>query len=209
VSNLIDRVNTHTYSSTSASAKQTLRTALGTKKLWMTEYGDSDATGLKLADQIVSDMNYLKPTAWIYWQAIEPAAWGLVMATFPSTSTASTRGAPSGVNQKYYVYAHFTRWIRNGHTIYGTSDQYTVCGYDATNKIMNYVTVNHGTAQKITYDLSAFTTVTGTTATIRATQMTVGGASYVNSTASIANKAVSVQAGTYTIYTVQVTGVTP
>jgi len=209
VSNLIDRVNTHTYSSTSASAKQTLRTALGTKKLWMSEYGDSDATGLKLADQIVSDMNYLKPTAWIYWQAIEPAAWGLVMATFPSTSTASTRGAPTGVNQKYYVYAHFTRWIRNGHTLYGTSDQYTVCGYDANNKIMNYVTVNHGTAQKITYDLSAFTTVTGTTATIRATQMTAGGTSYVNSTASIANKTVSIQAGTYTIYTVQVTGVTP
>src|SRR5207302_953534 len=78
VSNMIDRVNTHTYSSTSASAKQTLRTALGTKKLWMSEYGDSDATGLKLADQIVSDLNYLKPTAWIYWQAIEPSAWGLV-----------------------------------------------------------------------------------------------------------------------------------
>lgn len=208
ISNLIDRVNTHSYSSTAATDRQNLRSAVGSKTVWVSEYGDSDTTGRKLADQIVGDLYYLKPTAWIYWQAVEPGDWGLVTATFPSSSSDSTRGKPTGINQRYYVYAHFTRWIRDGHTIYGTSDQYTACAYDPVNKILNFVTVNHGTPQKITYDLSSFTGVTATSANIRTTQMSVGGTAYQSSTAAISNRTVSIQAAAYTIYTVQVTGVT-
>ncbi len=32
---------------------------------------------------ITEDLTYLKPSAWIYWQAVEPySAWGLVNAAY-------------------------------------------------------------------------------------------------------------------------------
>ncbi len=207
VANRVDRVNTHSYSSTSSSNRTGLRSAVGSKTVWVTEYGNNDALGRGLADQIVGDLFYLKPRAWIYWQAVEPGAWGLVTANFPSTSTGSGRAQPTGINQKYYVFAQFTRFLHNGYTVYGTSDQYTVCGYDAASKLLTFTTVNHGTAQNITYDLTPFSSVTATSASVRFTEMSSGGRPYELRTVSLANKSLTIQAGAYTVYSISISGV--
>ena len=50
--------------------------AAGSKRLWMSEYGDGDASGLTMAQSIVQDIKGLRPTAWIYWQPVEPELSG-------------------------------------------------------------------------------------------------------------------------------------
>ncbi|KAK3375846.1 hypothetical protein B0T24DRAFT_591545 [Lasiosphaeria ovina] len=37
------------------------------KKLWNSEYGEGDATGQRLASNLLLDFRWLKPTAWVYW----------------------------------------------------------------------------------------------------------------------------------------------
>jgi galactan endo-1,6-beta-galactosidase len=204
VANLVDRVNTHSYNSGSSSNRTGLRSAVGSKKVWATEYGNNDALGTGLADQIVGDLFYLKPAAWIYWQVVEPAAWGLVTANFSSTSSDSTRGKPVGINQKYYVMAQFTRSVPNGYTIYGTGDQYTVCSYSASEQRLTFVTVNHSTAQNITYDLTPFASVGATSATVQFTEMFSGGRGYQTRTVPITNKTITIAAGATTVYSISI-----
>jgi galactan endo-1,6-beta-galactosidase len=102
---------------------------LGTKRLWMSEYGDNDGSGMALAQTIIEDLTYLKPTAWIYWQPAEPSStWGLVNGNYGSIRTLSEpgRGAPTWVYDKYYVMAQFTRFLRPGYKILGSTDHNTV-----------------------------------------------------------------------------------
>ena len=77
-----DKVNVHGYYEGTGrfhdnSARQKLHqlTKDMGKSLWMTEYGDNDGTGLTLAKQILEDINFLRPTAWFYWQAVEAHDW--------------------------------------------------------------------------------------------------------------------------------------
>ncbi|KAI9686698.1 MAG: Endo-beta-1 6-galactanase [Bathelium mastoideum] len=121
------------------------------KKLWNSEYGESDATGSKLASNLLLDFRWLHPTGWVYWQAIDGGGWGLI----DGDNDAVTTGA---VSQKYYVLAQFTRHIRKGMTILDGGSDYTAAAYDATNKKLIIVAVNWGSAQTITFDLSKFST---------------------------------------------------
>ena len=45
------------------------------KKLWNSEYGEGDASGMSLASNLNLDMRWLHPTAWVYWQASLQIAW--------------------------------------------------------------------------------------------------------------------------------------
>lgn len=147
----VARVNVHGYQGASGNRDglYDVVSASG-KKLWNSEYGESDATGAKLASNLILDLIWLHPTAWVYWQALDGGGWGLI----DSDVEGGTIGA---VSQKYYVLAHFSRHIREGMTILDGGADNTVAAYDAAAKKLVIVAVNWGADQYLTFDLSKFT----------------------------------------------------
>ncbi|KAK4464348.1 glycoside hydrolase family 30 protein [Cladorrhinum samala] len=121
------------------------------KKIWQSEYGEADATGQRLATNLLLDMRWLQPTAWVYWQVLDGGGWGVIDAD----NDKKTLGA---ANQKYFVLAQFSRHIRPGMRILESGSDYTVAAYDAAARKLVLVAVNWGDAQYINFDLSKFGT---------------------------------------------------
>jgi galactan endo-1,6-beta-galactosidase len=157
---LVDRVNVHGYQG-AGGRRDLLYTDVVTtagKKLWNSETGDGDATGLTLASNLCLDFRWLHPTAWVYWQVMDPTA-GWAMITYDESTL--TAGA---VQTKYYVMAQFSRHVRPGMTILDTGSDYVTAALDTTAGRLVLVAVNTAsTAQTLTFDLSRFTTATGAT----------------------------------------------
>jgi galactan endo-1,6-beta-galactosidase len=124
------------------------------KKLWNSEYGDGNASGLSLASNLNLDLRWLHPTAWVYWQALDIPGWGLIEAD----NGVATLG---GVATKYFVLAQYSRHIRPGMQIIDGGEGNTVAAYDPSARRLVIVTTNYGTGQWINFDLSRFGTVTG------------------------------------------------
>jgi galactan endo-1,6-beta-galactosidase len=133
------------------------------KKLWMSEYGDSDSSGLTMASSIMLDLNQLRPAAWVYWQTLDLGGWGLINST-PATNWIGQ------ASRKYFVFAQFSRHIRPGDTLL-TNTQLpaantnsalsTVVSYNAVADKLVIVTVNTGSAQFVQYELGPNFTPTG------------------------------------------------
>ena len=124
------------------------------KRLWNSEYGEGDASGMSLAQNLNLDFQYLHPTAWVYWQVLDGAGWGLIEAS----NEDGTVGLP---HPKYYVLLQYSRHIRPGMLIIDGGDANTVSAYDKQRGVLVIVTTNYGNAQWITYDLSKFSDVAG------------------------------------------------
>jgi galactan endo-1,6-beta-galactosidase len=165
----IGRVNVHGYQY-GGGRRDLLFTAVAGKKLWNTEYGEGDANGLPMATNLNLDFQYLRPTAWCYWQPLDSGGWGLIQ----SNPGDNWIGTP---NPKYFVFAQYSRHILPGMTIIGGGSGSTVAAYDAVSKKLILVTTNYGTAQWITHDLSAFTYLAGSI--LRWTTATDAGDKYV------------------------------
>ncbi|MEU9878488.1 glycoside hydrolase [Streptomyces phaeochromogenes] len=154
---LVNQVNVHGYQG-SGGRRDLLHTDVVTtagKKLWNSETGDSDGSGLTLASNLCLDFRWLHPTAWVYWQVMDPSTGWAMIAYNASTLQ------PTTVQTKYYVMAQFSRHIRPGMTILDTGVGYAVAAHDATQKRLVVVAVNSGAAQTLTFDLSRFSQVTG------------------------------------------------
>lgn len=119
------------------------------KALWNSEYGENDATGSNLISNLMLDLIWLHPTAWVYWQALDGGGWGLI----DGDNDKLTVGQPS---QKYFVLAQFTRHIRPGMTILDGGSDYTVAAYDSSRQVLVIVAVNRGSAGYLNFDLSKF-----------------------------------------------------
>jgi galactan endo-1,6-beta-galactosidase len=146
----IGQVNVHGYQEGSGHRDTLYSLASGKgKKLWNTEYGESDATGRKLVSNLLLDFRWLHPTAWVYWQVLDGGGWGLINAD----NDAGTVGA---VSQKYFVLAQFARHIRPGMRILDGGADNVVAAYDAANRKLVVVAVNWGDAQYLNFDLSKF-----------------------------------------------------
>jgi galactan endo-1,6-beta-galactosidase len=153
----VNRVNVHGYQG-SGGRRDLLYTDVVTtagKRLWNSETGDADATGLTLASNLCLDFRWLHPTAWVYWQVMDPSTGWAMIAYDQSTLQ------PTTVQTKYYVMAQFSRHIRPGMTIIDTGVGYAAAAYDASAKRLVIVAVNTGAAQNLTFDLSKFSQVTG------------------------------------------------
>jgi galactan endo-1,6-beta-galactosidase len=72
-----------------------------------------------------------------------------------------SKGTLHGATNRYFVLAQYVRHIRPGMRIIDSGDQATVAAYDPKNHRLVLVTVRGETQQRITYDLSRFTTVGG------------------------------------------------
>ena len=130
----IGRINTHTYGVNDIVQMGQLARQEDIP-LWMSEVDGNGtagrnagemAAGLWLADKIISDINALKPSAWVLWQVIDTHVskegfggrvdkgplnraggyWGLAWADHDEGKVELT--------QKYYSMGQFTRYIRPG-----------------------------------------------------------------------------------------------
>ena len=149
----VGRVNVHGYQY-GGGRRDLLSSAVAGKKLWNSEYGEGDASGMSLADNLNLDLLWLHPTAWCYWQPLDSGGWGLIQSN-PGDNWIGS------VNPKYFVLAQYSRHIRPGMTILDSGEVNTVAAYDAAAHTLVLVTTNHGTGQWINYDLSRFGTVSG------------------------------------------------
>lgn len=182
---VLDRIDTHTYGGSARKSLSNLAAAEG-KGLWMSEVDGGDTEGsnpkemgaaLWLAKRIITDVNELRPSAWVMWQAIDnhiceagyngrqdsgmiarrSGYWGLAVADHDADSIILT--------QKYYAMGQFSRYIRPGYEIIGVSDtEYMLAAYDKESKRLVIVAVNTDRDDtQVCFDLSGFSK-TGDTA---------------------------------------------
>lgn len=148
----VKRINVHGYQGGGGDRVGLYNLAVaGGKGLWNSEYGDGDGTGKSLASNLILDLRFLHPTAWVYWQAIDIKGWGLITGDNTAVTTAE-------VSQKYYVLAQFTRHIRPGFVLLETGTDYAVAAYNAASRTLVIVAINWGAAQYLNFELAAFKT---------------------------------------------------
>lgn len=148
---LISQVNVHGYQYGNG-RRDELRQLTVTgdrKKLWNSEYGDGDATGLELARNLHLDMRWLHPTAWCYWQPADGGGWGLLDCRMEKAEVRT-------VNPKSHVLAQYSRHIRPGMTIVESGHESTVAAWSAQDRKLVLVVFNDGPARTARFDLSNF-----------------------------------------------------
>ncbi|MEU0426272.1 beta-1,6-galactanase [Streptomyces canus] len=204
----VNRVNVHGYQGSSG-RRDLLYTDVVTtagKALWNSETGDSDGTGYTMAFNLLYDFRWLHPTAWVYWQVMDPSTGWAMIAYDQSTLQ------PTAVQTKYYVMAQFARHIRPGMKIIDTGVSNAVAAYDSSAKRLVIVALNTSTsAQTLTFDLSRFTTVTGGSGGLvpRWNTVTTGGDKYASySNTFLSGKSVAVPFAAKAVQTLQIDGVT-
>jgi len=142
----------HTYTANNPSGLQSLATSLG-KPLWISEYGDGDATGLSMARRIHDDITQTGAQAWIYWQVVDNAGgWGLLY----NPEDGSGNDAYT-FNEKFYVMWQFSHFLRPGCQIISVNDTNSLAAYNATNHSLVIVAQNDTTnGFNVNYNLGAF-----------------------------------------------------
>lgn len=187
---VVDRIDTHTYSASDGDRDKLKKLAEQSKKgLWMSEtdgsgtYGTNGASsemeaGLWFANLITKDMNELKPSAWAIWQAIANY-YSSTGTPGDATSMLNTKSGYWGVavadidkqdivlTQKYYVFGQYTKYIKPGYTILNTIGD-AVTAYDKSSKTLVIVAINKkADTQNYDFDLSKFKSVGSSVDVIR------------------------------------------
>ncbi|MFC6081950.1 glycoside hydrolase [Sphaerisporangium aureirubrum] len=203
---LVGRVNVHGYQGSGGRRDLLYSEVTGAgKALWNSETGQNDGTGRTMATNLFLDFRWLKPTAWVYWQVMDPsAAWSMI-AYDGNTSQ------PGAVQTKYYAFAQFTRHIRPGMRIMPTSAGDSIAAYDPAARRLVLVAINTGAAQRLIFDLSAFGQVAGDAggAVTRWSTHTGGDDLYVRrADTRLSGKTLSVPFTTGQIQTIEVNNVT-
>jgi O-glycosyl hydrolase len=148
----LSKINTHSYGGGNRTQLSTFAASAG-KDLWLSEYGDGDASGMQLSRQILTDVNGLHPTAWVYWQVVDGGGWGLMVNGLgDETNTAYT------LNKKYFVLGQYSKFLRPGFRLFALDDENSLAGWDPKTHTLVVVTTNGGDApSRVTFDLSRFT----------------------------------------------------
>jgi hypothetical protein len=134
------------------------------KRLWMSEFGTGGAAGdmgsaLTYSATIASDLKYLRPAAWLNWQAVEASGhWGLFEAsTWPAEG-------PVVKTRRFYALEQYSRFIRPGSWLLSAADPLDDPAHETTPTIaaaddprhpgrVVIVGTNLGAARSVTYDL--------------------------------------------------------
>jgi O-glycosyl hydrolase len=146
-------VASHTYGANNPGGLADLAAGLHRPE-WVSEYGDSDGTGITMARRIHDDIAQAWARAWIYWQVVDNSGgWGFLYNPLDgSGNTAYT------INKKFYVMGQFSEYIRPGCEIFNVNDDYSLAAYNPTNRTLTIVAVNDTTnSLTINYNLGAFT----------------------------------------------------
>ena len=143
----IGQVNTHSYNGSERSQLLSAATAAN-KRLWMSEYGDGDATGMTTATQIVKDLKTMQPTSWIYWQAVDSSGgWGFMNNALDGSSNYSYV-----TNEKYYVMGNF-KFIRPGYQFVDINDSNSIAAFDGNGTLVIVTVSNSSTDQEVSYSI--------------------------------------------------------
>jgi hypothetical protein len=92
------------------------------RRLWMSEFGTGGAasdmtSGLSYSSVIAADMRWLRPAAWVNWQAVEGSGgWGL----FESPSW--PREGPLARTKRFSALEQYARFIRPGYQVLTSFD---------------------------------------------------------------------------------------
>ncbi len=162
---VVGRIDAHTYSGSNRAGLKALSEEAG-KNLWMSEVdGTFEAgenagemkAGLGFAKRIITDVNGMEPSAWIMWDAVDihidssnewdtatrqsvenmlskgDGFWGIAIADHDKEELI--------LSKKYYAFGQFSRYIRPGYTIIGSSDN-TVAAFDPKEGKVVVVAVN-------------------------------------------------------------------
>ncbi|RYG25721.1 beta-1,6-galactanase [bacterium] len=145
---IVDQVNVHGYQGEKGDRKGLYEATKG-KRLWNSEHGEGDASGLSLMRGVSLDFFALHPIAWSYWQPFDGGGWGLVVADMPNAKV-------QRISPKYFVFAHYTRHIRPGMTILETGDRETVAAYDPRRRKLVVLAIAGESGSDRVVDLSKF-----------------------------------------------------
>lgn len=172
----IDRIDIHTYGVTTDAARTSIHNFVKDtgKKFWMSEVGGSSTAGtgaeamgnsLWFGEKIIHDLNNLRSSAWVMWQAVDNHIWEEELGTrdlnAPIWGLCYTNHMRSQLelNKKYYAYGQFTRYIHPGDTIIASSD-HTLAAYNEVTGRITIVAINTaGETVKNRFDLSDFVRV--------------------------------------------------
>jgi hypothetical protein len=147
----VTRMVSHTYGANNPAGLRNLA-AYQHKPLWVSEYGDGDATGLTMARRIRNDIAGMWARAWVYWQVVDSGSWGCIYNVLDGSGNTSY-----SINKKFYVLGQFSQFIRPGCQIINVGDTNSLAAYNPTNHTLTIVSVNETTNNfTITYDLSGF-----------------------------------------------------
>lgn len=159
----MNKVNVHSYGGGDRTQLFELANSAG-KDVWLSEYGDNDASGLTMSRRILQDMNGLHPTAWVYWQLVDAGnGWGFLKN--PQQDETTTDYV---INEKYYVMGNYSKFIRPGFRLMAIVDPNSLAAYDAKSRRLVIVTTNDTDAPASgVYDLSRFARLGKTVAVYR------------------------------------------
>ncbi|MEJ3748865.1 beta-1,6-galactanase [Actinomycetes bacterium KLBMP 9797] len=202
---LVRQINVHGYQGTGGRRDLVYNQARAAGKiLWNSEHGDNDGTGITTARLLCMDWRWLHPTAWCYWQVMDPSTnWAAIAYDFNTLRAGA-------VTPKYYVLAQFTRHIRPGMRIIDTGVDYAAAAYDPGARRLVIVAVNTGAAQTLTFNLNSFSQVTGGSGGVvpRWSTVPAGSDRYTARTdLRLSGKSVAVPFPAASVQTIQVDGV--
>ncbi len=162
----LSQINSHSYGGwQSRRSVDSLAKALK-MNLWQSESGPlgkgndpSDIT-MWMSHVIIQDLRIMKPNAWIDWQVCDPVADWMTIALDHSRQRFS-------YSKRYYMHAAFSRFIRPGSLIIGSSDTNSVAALaPGTGDLIVVLRNNAGGSEDYTIDLSRFAAAPGGTARI-------------------------------------------
>ena len=191
-------LNTHGYSSTLGSVAIATSAQHYGKRVTVSEWGSNDSTGQDLSNQILADIYLTRPVAWTIWQP-----------DWPELMSINYTGQSFTLNEGYYVFENYTKFIRPGYQFLAISDPQSLAAYNAQTQTLVIVTQNWtGSARNVAYQLSNFTSV-GSSAAVYQTSSSEQFASLGN--VSIAGGAFSYTApsDSVTTYVIQNTAYAP
>ncbi|WP_211748209.1 RICIN domain-containing protein [Paenibacillus sp. Marseille-Q4541] len=206
---MISQYNVHTYYGNDTERKQVFYAA-GNKPIWMSEHGDGEANGIEMSRSIVSDIKYMKNSAWVYWQAVEDNAapgWGMIETDL---NDANNNAFTPNVKQKFWSMAQWSKFIRPGYKIIDIEDGDSIAAYDAASQKLVIVTVNDRSASNdVTYDLSKFGDINGSVTAYRTVAPSNGvtAENFANINVALNNKSFQNTVPAYSVTTYVVDGV--
>jgi O-glycosyl hydrolase len=187
-------LNTHGYSSTIGSVAVATSAQHYGKRVTVSEWGSGDSTGQDLSNQILADIYLTRPVAWTIWQP-----------DYPELMTINYTGESYTVNEAYYVFEQYTKFVRPGFQFIAIGDPQALAAFDQQTKTLVIVAQDWGaSARSATYNLANFTSM-GTTAAVYQTSATESFASLNN--VAVANNSFSYSLPAGSVTTFVITGV--
>ena len=194
----LSAINTHGYSSTTGSVAIATSALHYGKRVTQSEWGSGDTTGKDLSNQILADIYMTRPVAWVIWQPDYPG-----LANIDYANQAYT------LNEGYYVFEQYARFIRPGFQFIAISDAQSLAAFNQQTQTLVIVTQNWNASNRsVSYQLANFSSVGGSASAYR-TSATENFTSLGNVSISNGSFSYTANANSVTTFVIHNTSYTP